>query len=94
MKTRNDYMNDPRLLNDPTMKDALGPEKEVHAYRLALQDDMEGMTLEERVEYINRTARESIEKAGLSGKVKFVDTIGDGKTRDKIQDPFLQVVEA
>jgi hypothetical protein len=38
MKTIQDYLNDPRILNDPCMAGALEPVKEIHAIRLKLQD--------------------------------------------------------
>jgi hypothetical protein len=47
MKTVQEYMNDPRLLNDPDMAGALEPIREIHAIRLKLQDDTAGMTPEE-----------------------------------------------
>jgi hypothetical protein len=47
MKTINDYMNDPRLLDDTSPE----PVREVHAARLKIQDETAGMTAEERAEY-------------------------------------------
>jgi hypothetical protein len=47
MKTINDYMNDPRLLNDTSPE----PVREVHAARLKIQDETAGMTRAERAEY-------------------------------------------
>jgi len=37
MKTVQEYMNDPRMLNDPDMAKALEPIKELHAIRLMIQ---------------------------------------------------------
>jgi hypothetical protein len=47
MKTIDDYMNDPRLLNDTSPE----PVREVHAARLKIQDETKGMTAAEREEY-------------------------------------------
>jgi hypothetical protein len=46
MKTVQDYMNDPRLLNDPGLFEAPDPVREVHAIRLMLQDRRANMTAE------------------------------------------------
>jgi hypothetical protein len=51
MKTVDDYMNDPRILNDPGMKETPEPIREVHAVRLKIQDETAGMSAEERAEY-------------------------------------------
>jgi hypothetical protein len=45
MKTIQDYLNDPRMLNDPGMAAALDPVKEIHAARLMIQDETAGMGL-------------------------------------------------
>ena len=69
MKTIKNYMNDPRMLNDPGMAEALEPVKEIHAIRLRIQDETAGMTIEERVEFINNKARESLSRHGLSSRI-------------------------
>jgi hypothetical protein len=51
MKTIDDYLNDPRITNDPDMQDVPYYIREVHAIRLKLQDEAKSMTLEERKEY-------------------------------------------
>jgi hypothetical protein len=79
MKTVKDYRNDSRLKDDPLTKGAPDPIKELRAIRLKIQDEMEGLSPAERVEYINRKGREVIEEAGLTGKIKFVDKAGCGK---------------
>jgi hypothetical protein len=56
MKTVQDYMNDPRILNDPDMAGALEPVKEIHAIRLKIQDEMAGMSLEEKIDNLNKEA--------------------------------------
>jgi hypothetical protein len=56
MKTVQEYMNDPRFLNDPGMAGALEPIKEIHAIRLKIQDEMAGMSLEEKIDSLNKEA--------------------------------------
>jgi len=48
MKTIQDYLADPRLLNDPAMAGALDPVKEIHAIRLMLLDETTGMNAIEK----------------------------------------------
>ena len=62
MKTVQDYLNDPRILNDPDMKDAMEPIKEIHAICLKIQDEMELMGEAEYYEKINT----ALEKKGIS----------------------------
>jgi hypothetical protein len=58
MKTIQEYMNDPRILNDPDMAGALDPIREIHAIRLELQDETRDMTSEERAAYFNQQSAE------------------------------------
>jgi hypothetical protein len=60
MKTVQEYMNDPRLLNDPGMSEALEPVREIHAIRLKIQDETAGMTTTERINFINNKGREAL----------------------------------
>ena len=48
MKIVEDYLNDPRIVNDPDMSEALEPIIEIHAIRLMIQDETEGMTTAEK----------------------------------------------
>ena len=48
MKTVTDYLNDPRILHDPAMADALEPIRRIHAIRLKMQDETAGMTTADR----------------------------------------------
>jgi hypothetical protein len=77
MKTVQEYMNDPRMLNDPDMAKALEPVKEIHAARLMLQDETAGMSAAEEVAYINKQARDAMAARGM--KVQFVNLAGQGK---------------
>ena len=49
-KTFDDYMNDPRISNEP-----MGL-RITHAMRFKVQDETEGMTAEERTNYYNGSA--------------------------------------
>jgi len=82
MKTVADYMNDPRLLNDPEMAGALEPIREIHAVRLMLQDETIGMTATEKVAFINARGKETLAKLGL--KPKIVNLSGKGKLKPKV----------
>ncbi|MDR3173114.1 MAG: hypothetical protein LBU19_02580, partial [Treponema sp.] len=55
-ETVQDYRNDPRFLNDPGMSGALEPVKEIHAIRLKIQDEMAEMSLEEKIDSLNKEA--------------------------------------
>jgi len=82
MKTVADYMNDPRLLNDPEMAGALEPIKEIHAVRLMLQDETAGMATKEKIAFINSRGKETLAKLGLTPKI--VNLSGKGKLRPKV----------
>jgi len=69
MKTVQEYLSDPRILNDPGMAKALDPIKEIHAIRLKLQDETAGMTEAERIEFINKKGREALARNGLSSRL-------------------------
>jgi hypothetical protein len=83
MKTVQDYMNDPRMLNDPAMAGALEPIKEIHAIRLMLQDEMIGMSFEEKAAYNKQGAMDFFAKIGLPFP-KCVNLTGQGKMKPKI----------
>jgi hypothetical protein len=57
------------------------PVKEIHAARLMLQDEMAGMTDEEKSEYINKKGREFLARYGLSDRL--VNLSGQGKLHSK-----------
>ncbi|MDR1211806.1 MAG: hypothetical protein LBK40_06200 [Spirochaetaceae bacterium] len=81
MKTIQDYMNDPRILNDPQMAGALEPVKEIHAIRLKIQDETEGMSSAEWVEYYNSAAKKSLARHGLPPTL--VNLSGQGKLQPR-----------
>ncbi|MDR0624059.1 MAG: hypothetical protein LBG10_06465 [Treponema sp.] len=66
MKTVQEYMNDPRITNDPEMMAALEPIREIHAIRLKHQDETAGMSPEEIAEYYNKKSAAFLARSGLS----------------------------
>ncbi|MFP3041754.1 hypothetical protein LQZ19_08015 [Treponema primitia] len=62
MKTVQDYMNDPRITDDPALKDSLELSKEIHAIRLKVQDENEGLSVDE----INHKAEITLASWGIS----------------------------
>ncbi|AEF84640.1 hypothetical protein TREPR_2718 [Treponema primitia ZAS-2] len=80
MKTIDEYMSDPRILNDPYMED--GPIKEIHAARLKLQDETAGMTVQEKCDYLNNKARETLARHGITPQ--FVNLAGQGRIQPKV----------
>jgi hypothetical protein len=80
MKTIEEYLNDPRILNDPDMADALEPVKEIHAARLKLQDEVAGMTVQEEIDYINKKAEAFLAPLGMTLCYDFAE---NGKLKPK-----------
>ncbi|MCL1829610.1 MAG: hypothetical protein FWG32_09010 [Oscillospiraceae bacterium] len=52
MKTLNDYMTDPSVVNEPM------PLREVHAIRLMINDEIKDMTHAEKTAYYNDSLKE------------------------------------
>ncbi|MDR0403202.1 MAG: hypothetical protein LBH35_06395 [Treponema sp.] len=82
MKTIQDYMNDPRILNDPLMKKALEPVKQIHAIRLKLQDETAGMTVAEEAEYHRKKTEKLFADFDLPSP-QYVDLSGQGKVKPR-----------
>jgi hypothetical protein len=59
-------MNDPRLLNDPGMAEALEPIRKLHAIRLKIQDETIDMTTAEKVVFLNKEAELFLAPIGKS----------------------------
>jgi hypothetical protein len=78
MKTVEEYMNDPRLLNDPDMKEALEPIKEIHAIRLKIQDETSGMSASEEAAYHKKNLDTLFSNIGRPSP-QFVNFSGQGK---------------
>jgi hypothetical protein len=81
MKTIDDYLNDPRILNDPDMAGVLEPIREIHAARLMLQDEIAGMSGVEKIAFINARGRETLARHGLTSKI--VNLSGQGKLKPR-----------
>jgi hypothetical protein len=77
MKTVQDYMNDPRITDDPALKDSLELSKEIHAIRLKVQDENEGLSVDE----INHKAEITLASWGIS---LCRDRAGRGKIRTAV----------
>jgi hypothetical protein len=79
MKTVQEYMNDPRIVNDPEMLEATDLIKEIHAIRLRLQDETAALTPDQMKEY-RRKEREKIDAdcARLGFKLNYVNLDGQG----------------
>jgi hypothetical protein len=78
MKTVQEYMNDPRFLDDPDMARVLEPVKEIHAIRLKLQDETAGMAPEEVADFYNKKAEAFL---APMGKTLCYDLVGQGKLK-------------
>jgi len=82
MKTVQEYMNDPRMLNDPGMARALEPVKEIHAIRLMIQDETAGMSAEEIEAYNKKCVTDLFASIGLPPP-KYVNLTGQGKVKPR-----------
>jgi hypothetical protein len=83
MKTVEEYMNDPRLLDDPDMEGALEPIKELHAARLKIQDETSGMTADEEAAYHKKNLDALFSSKGRPSP-QFVNFSGQGKLRPRV----------
>ncbi|GHV64165.1 hypothetical protein AGMMS49587_16000 [Spirochaetia bacterium] len=77
MKTVEEYMNDPRIRNDPCMAGALEPIVRIHAIRLRIEDQYAGMSPEEEVRARNEKGKAALARQGLSDRL--VNLSGQGK---------------
>jgi len=62
MKTFEDYLNDPRITNEP-----MGL-RITHAMRFKVQDETEGMTVAERTAYYHEGAKSAFARLGITPK--------------------------
>jgi hypothetical protein len=83
MKTVQEYMSDPRLLEEPEMDE---PIRKIHTARLMLQDETAGMSGAEKAAFINARSRETLVRLGLSPKI--VNLSGQGKLKPR--QPIIQ----
>jgi hypothetical protein len=84
MKTVQEYMNDPRITNDPEMMAALEPIREIHAIRLKHQDERAGMSPAEEIDYLNKKAEAFL---APMGKTLCYDLAGQGKLKPRVPAP-------
>jgi hypothetical protein len=77
MKTLNDYMTDPRILDDEEMMAAPEPVREVHAARLKIQDETAGMSAAERNAYYQKKSANFFDKLGITPQ--YVNFSGQGR---------------
>jgi hypothetical protein len=80
MKTVQDYLTDPRILDDPDMMGALEPVKEIHAIRLKIQDETAAMSTAEKIAFLNREAELFLAPLGKS---LCYDLAGGGKLKPR-----------
>jgi hypothetical protein len=83
MKTIDDYMNDPRILNDPDMVGTLEPVKEIHAARLMIQDETAGMSAAEEAEYHRKKTEDLFSSLGLPPP-RYVNFSGRGRLKPRV----------
>jgi hypothetical protein len=81
MKTVQEYMTDPRILNDPGLMAAPEEIREIHAIRLKHQDETAGMTGAEEADYYVRKAAALFADTGSIPP--FVSFAGQGKLKPR-----------
>jgi hypothetical protein len=87
MKTMQDYMNDPRILNDKDLMNGPGEIRIIHAARLRLQDETAGMTTVERSAYLRKKTEAAFAHYGFLSP-EFVNLSGQGKLKPR--QPVMQ----
>jgi hypothetical protein len=76
MKSIDDYLNDPDILNMPEYL------REIHAARRMLQDETRGMTLEEQAAYLHNEAIAALSANGITPR--YANFAGQGKLKPKV----------
>ncbi|MFP3040705.1 hypothetical protein LQZ19_02675 [Treponema primitia] len=82
MKTVEEYMNAPRIINDPEMVDAPKTIREIHAIRLKHRDETKDMTPEQCRAYVHAGAMAAYAEAGITPRS--VNLAGQGRIRPKV----------
>jgi hypothetical protein len=77
MKTLQEYLSDPRMLNDLGLMSAPDEIREIHAIRLKQHDETVGMTTTEETDYYHRKAAALFAGTGISPQ--FVSFAGQGR---------------
>jgi hypothetical protein len=65
MKTMQDYLNDPRITQDKGLMSGPPELVPIHAARLQIQDETAGMSVQERVDYLNHKAAAILAPMGI-----------------------------
>jgi hypothetical protein len=81
MKTVQEYMNDPRILNDPELMAAPEDLREIHAIRLKQYDETAGMSAAEKSAYYRQKAAALF--AGTGTTPEIVNYAGQGKLKPR-----------
>jgi hypothetical protein len=81
MKTVDDYITDPRILDDKSLMEGPREIREIHAIRLKQLDETAGMTSAEENDYYNRKARHLFADAG--DVPQCVNLSGQGKLKPR-----------
>jgi hypothetical protein len=66
LKAVDEYMNDPRILEDSEMMAAPECIREIHAISLKLHDETSGMSPEEHADYVNKKAEAILAQWGIT----------------------------
>jgi hypothetical protein len=89
-KTVKEYMNDPRILDDPDMQDVPECIREIHAIRLKHQDETAGMTPEEHADYVNKKAAAFLARSGI--KPHYADFTEQGRVSQPMAVSIAQKI--
>jgi hypothetical protein len=81
MKTVQDYMNDPRILNDPGLMSAPEELREIHAIRLKQYDETAGMSAAEKSAYYRQKAAALFARTGTAPEI--VNYAGQSKLKPR-----------
>jgi hypothetical protein len=75
-------MNDPRIRNDPCVNGTLETVKEIHAIRLKLQDEYDGLSAEEETMLHNERAVKFLARIGVAPHLVNMSEQGKLKSRE------------
>jgi hypothetical protein len=78
MKTVQDYLNDPRILNDRGLMSAPEEIRTIHAIRLKQQDEMAGMSFAEQTAFRQKRTDAVVASLGLP-RPEYVNLSGQGR---------------
>jgi hypothetical protein len=81
MKTVQDYINDPRILNDPGLMAAPEELRKIHAIRLKQYDETAGMSVAEKSAYYRQKAAALFTGTGTTPEI--VNYAGQGKLKPR-----------